>query len=88
MSKALWKVDWSKVPKNVIGVAFNHDGQPWGWTVKPSLQYGGKYGDLKWRGPVIGEGFVKLSLPRIEDPKVRDRWQESWLDAPKAKGKG
>ncbi len=79
--KPLWTPDWSNAPKGTIGCAFNRDGIPWWWTVKPSLQVGGKYGDVKWRGPEIGKGYDGPAGERV-DADIRKLWKSSWVEKP------
>jgi hypothetical protein len=38
MPKALWKVDWSKAPRNTIGACFNPDGKYWFWSIHPEVK--------------------------------------------------
>lgn len=77
--KAIWKPSFTGLPENVIGASFNRDGTAWAWTVKPEIKGSEKRpNDLKWRGPVVGEGF--LCIGTVGSSVDKSQWKESWVD--------
>jgi len=80
--KMIWKPDWSSAPHDTIGASFNADGSAWWWSVKPEIRGSEKRpNDLKFRGPVYGEGYTDMDY-RVPNT-IRDFWKDSWVDAPK-----
>jgi len=79
MSKKLWNPDFSKAPKGTIGASFNADGTAWWWSVKPEIKGSEKRPwDLKWRGPVVGDGFTLIGP--VPEGTHKAEWKSSWVD--------
>lgn len=77
--KPLWSVDFDFLPEDIIGATFNRDGTAWGWSVKPEIKGSEKRpNDLKWRGPVVGEGYICLGT--IDASVDKSKWKDSWIE--------
>ena len=83
--KPLFKVDWSKLPKDVIGACYNSDGVAWAWNVKPEIKGSEKKpDDLKWRGPTYAAGYTLIDPVIASRTLAKETWKDSWQDKPKA----
>ncbi len=80
-TKPLWEPNWDSAPKGTIAATFNADGSAWWWNVRPTIKGSEKRPwDLKWRGPVVGEGYAPAG--RIPEGVKRGSWKQSYLPRP------